>query len=75
MDGLQREPPIMRVHFLDLVVQRAKTNLPTAGKRGDKMSEYEELTEGELQEWAREISIEVRSRMDKDKLIGALRNH
>jgi hypothetical protein len=39
------------------------------------MSEYEELTEGELQEWAREISIEVRSRMDKDKLIGALRNH
>jgi hypothetical protein len=53
----------------------ANTDRSAAGKRGGTTSEYEELTKDELQERARDIGIEGRSKMDKDELIDALRNH
>jgi hypothetical protein len=52
-------------------------NIPrsTAGKRGGKSGSYEEWSKKELQDRARELGIEGRSKMDKGELIDALRNH
>ncbi len=46
-----------------------------ASKRGGKGSAYQDRTKKELQEKAREVGIEGRSKMDKGELIDALRNH
>jgi hypothetical protein len=46
-----------------------------ASERGGKGSSYEDRTKDELQEKAREVGIEGRSKMDKGELIDALRNH
>jgi hypothetical protein len=45
------------------------------GRRGGKSEPYEDWTKAELEERAREIGIEGRSKMAKDELISALRNH
>ena len=52
-------------------------NIPrsTAGKRGGKAPRYEDWSKEDLQERAREIGIEGRSKMNKDELIKVLRNH
>lgn len=50
-------------------------NTPDAGKKGGKAAPYEEWTKDELYEKAREIGIEGRSKLDKEGLINALRNH
>ncbi len=53
----------------------ANTNRSEAGKRGGESSQYEDWSKEDLQERAREIGIEGRSKMNKDELIDALRNH
>ena len=46
-----------------------------ASEKGGKGSSYEDRTKEELQEKAREVGIEGRSKMDKGELISALRDH
>jgi hypothetical protein len=53
----------------------ANTDRTTAGKRGGTSERYEEWTVDELHEKAQEIGIEGRSKMSKDELIEALREH
>ncbi len=53
----------------------ANTDRSEAGKRGGELGKYEDWSKEDLQERAREIGIEGRSKMDKDELIDALRNH
>ncbi|MGE4314318.1 MAG: Rho termination factor N-terminal domain-containing protein [Pseudobdellovibrionaceae bacterium] len=43
--------------------------------KGGKGKPYEERSKEELYDKAKEIGIEGRSKMDKDELIDALRNH
>lgn len=45
------------------------------GKKGGKQPPYEEWTKDELYERAAELDIDGRSKMDKEALISALRNH
>jgi hypothetical protein len=47
----------------------------TIGARGGRSEAYEEWTKDELEQRAREIGIEGRSKMRKDELIEALRSH
>ena len=44
-------------------------------KKGGEAAQYEDWTVDELHDRASEIGIEGRSKMDKDELIKALRNH
>ena len=53
----------------------ANTGRKTAGKRGGKSSAYEDWNKQDLQARAGEIGIEGRSKMSKDALIKALRDH
>jgi hypothetical protein len=53
----------------------ANTPRSTAGKRGGRSPSYEEWSKKELQDRARDLGIEGRSKMDKGELIDALRNH
>lgn len=45
------------------------------GRRGGEAKDYDERTKAELLKRARELDIEGRSKMSKDELIDALRNH
>lgn len=47
----------------------------TASRRGGESARYEEWTKAELVDKAREIGLSGYSKMDKDQLIDALRNH
>ena len=53
----------------------ANTSRSSAGKRGGKSGSYGDWSKQELQERAKEISIEGRSKMNKGELIDALRSH
>jgi hypothetical protein len=53
----------------------ANTSRSSAGKRGGKSGRYDDWSKKDLQERAKEIGIEGRSKMDKGELIDALRNH
>ncbi len=53
----------------------ANTSRSRAGKRGGKSSSYEDWSKKDLQERAKEIGIEGRSKLSKGELIDALRNH
>ena len=50
-------------------------NTPDAAKKGGRADPYEEWTKDDLYEKAKELDIDGRSKMDKDALIEALRNH
>jgi hypothetical protein len=53
----------------------ANTGRSSAGKRGGESGRYEDWSKNDLQERAKEIGIEGRSKMKKGELIDALRNH
>jgi hypothetical protein len=53
----------------------ANTSRSSSGRKGGKSSKYEDQTKDQLQERAREIGIEGRSKMSKGELVDALRNH
>lgn len=53
----------------------ANTSRSEAGKRGGKSKAYEEWNKDDLYGRAREVGIEGRSKMTKDDLIDALRDH
>jgi hypothetical protein len=50
-------------------------NTEDSGKKGGKSQKYEEWSKKELQDKARQVGIEGRSKMSKDELIHALRNN
>jgi hypothetical protein len=50
-------------------------NTPDAGTKGGKASRYEDRTKEDLMNKAREVGIAGRSKMSKNELIDALRNH
>ncbi len=47
----------------------------SASKKGGKSGAYEDWTKEDLEQKAREVGIEGRSKMDKGELVKALRNH
>jgi hypothetical protein len=53
----------------------AKEGRSKVSARGGRAEPYEEWTKDELEQRAREIGIEGRSKMRKDELIEALRSH
>ena len=50
-------------------------NSPNSGKKGGKAEKYEDRSKNELYKKAKEVGIEGRSKMSKQELINALRNH
>lgn len=50
-------------------------NSPNSGKKGGKADKYEDRSKDELYKKAKEVGIEGRSKMSKQELIKALRNH
>lgn len=52
----------------------ARDGRSAVGQRGGKAGDYEDWTVGELQDRAKEIGIDGRSKMRKAELIEALRN-
>jgi hypothetical protein len=53
----------------------ANTDRTAAGKRGGKSGSYEDWSKDDLEKRAAEIGIDGRSKMNKDELVDALRNH
>ena len=53
----------------------ANSNRKKTGKKGGKSSKYEDWSKSDLYDKAKEVGIEGRSKMNKDELIDALRNH
>ena len=53
----------------------ANTDRESAARKGGQSGSYEDWTKDELERRAAEIGIEGRSKMSKDELIDALRNH
>ena len=56
-------------------IANAKAGGGKPSQKGGEASKYEDQTKGELQKRAADIGIEGRSKMNKDELIDALRNH
>jgi hypothetical protein len=56
-------------------IANAKAAGEDVSGKGGKAENYEDRTKEELEQRAAELDIEGRSRMSKDELIDALRNH
>jgi Rho termination factor, N-terminal domain len=56
-------------------VANAKAGGTNVSKKGGKGGSFEDRTKKELEQRAKEIGIEGRSRMSKKQLVNALRNH
>jgi Rho termination factor, N-terminal domain len=56
-------------------VANAKAGGTNVSKKGGKGGSYADRTKKELEQRAKEIGIEGRSRMSKKELVNALRNH
>ena len=56
-------------------ISNAKAGGDKPSEKGGKAAAYEEWTKDELYERAQEIDIDGRSKMSKEQLIKALRNH
>jgi hypothetical protein len=56
-------------------IANAKAAGEDVSRKGGEAENYEDRTKEELEERAAEIGIERRSKMSKDELIDALRNH
>lgn len=50
-------------------------NTPNSGKKGGHAKSYEDRSRNELYQVAKKVGIDGRSKMDKEDLIKALRNH
>ncbi len=50
-------------------------NTENSGEKGGKAEQYEDRTKEELYEQAKKVGIDGRSKMSKDELIEALREH
>jgi hypothetical protein len=50
-------------------------NTPDSGKKGGKAAKYEERSKSDLYKKATEVGLKGRSKMSKNELINALRNH
>jgi hypothetical protein len=50
-------------------------NTSNSGKKGGKAGKYEDRSKEDLYKKAKEVGIEGRSKMNKQELIKALRNH
>jgi hypothetical protein len=53
----------------------ANTDRQSAGKKGGKSGSYDDWSKDDLQKRAGEIGIEGRSKMSKEDLVKALRDH
>ena len=53
----------------------ATTSRSAVGRKGGKAGSYEDQTVPELRKRAKEIGIDGRSKMNKNELVKALRNH
>ena len=53
----------------------ANTDPSTAGRRGGESGSYDDWSKDDLEKRAAAIGIDGRSKMSKDELIDALRNH
>ncbi len=53
----------------------ANTDRQEAGKKGGTSDKYEEWSKDDLYQKAKDVGIDGRSKMSKDQLINALRNH
>ena len=53
----------------------ANSNRHSTAEKGGKAPSYEEWNKDDLEKRAAEIGIDGRSKMNKDELIDALRNH
>jgi hypothetical protein len=53
----------------------ANSDRSQTGKKGGKSPAYEDWSKDDLEDKAKEVGIEGRSKMNKDELIDALRNH
>ncbi len=56
-------------------IANARAGGEDVSEKGGEARSYEDRSKDELEERARELDIEGRSRMSKDELIHALRNH
>ncbi len=53
----------------------AGSSRSTTGRKGGSSKGYEDRSKAELMDKAREVGISGRSKMNKDQLVDALRNH
>ena len=53
----------------------ANTSRSGSGPKGGKAGKYEDWSKQDLQQKAKQVGIEGRSRMNKNELVSALRNH